>query len=189
MSVIPAPAESIAYVAIPGYPGYRIGNDASVWSCWRLVGLGGRQGTRSELGGDWRRLKPCRDNNGYLTVSLRRDGKRRTNKIHALMCLCFIGPRPTGMHVCHNDGCPTNNVVQNLRYGTPKENHADSIRHGTQPRGERNGSAKLADDDVREIRRIYAEGGTSQQNLAERFGVDRGLISGIVRRKRWQHID
>jgi len=54
--------------------------------------------------------------------------------------------------------------------------------------GERNGSAVLTEDNVREIRRLYAGQGWTLQSLAERFGVVKGTINFIVRRKTWRHV-
>lgn len=54
-------------------------------------------------------------------------------------------------------------------------------------RGERNGFAKLTEDIVREVRRLYAEGIT-QTEIERRLGVDQTNVSLIVRRKRWAHV-
>ena len=51
--------------------------------------------------------------------------------------------------------------------------------------GNRYSIAKLTDDQVLEIRRLYASGSYSQQDLADQFHVDRSNIGYIVRRKRW----
>lgn len=45
--------------------------------------------------------------------------------------LAFVGPCPDGMEVCHNDGNPENNRVENLRYGTRSDNMRDKRKHGT----------------------------------------------------------
>lgn len=68
--------------------------------------------------------------NGYTAVSLYRRGRRRVASVHALVCEAFIGPRPDGHEVRHLDGDPSNNVLANLTYGTPRENALDTIRHG-----------------------------------------------------------
>jgi DNA-binding XRE family transcriptional regulator len=47
--------------------------------------------------------------------------------------------------------------------------------------------AKLDDDKVREIRRLYSEGRT-QVALAEQFDVWQTTISQIVRGKTWTHV-
>ncbi len=55
-------------------------------------------------------------------------------------------------------------------------------------RGERHVNAKLTEDDVREIRRLYAAGIAKQQGLAERFGVSQVKVSQILLRKSWRHV-
>jgi hypothetical protein len=47
--------------------------------------------------------------------------------------------------------------------------------------------AKLDEEKVRLIRRLYA-GGVLQQELADRFGVVNQLISAVVNRKVWAHV-
>lgn len=49
--------------------------------------------------------------------------------------------------------------------------------------------AKLTDDAVLEIRRLYAAGKASQQHLARHFGVSQTTISKIVRRAAWRRLN
>lgn len=49
-------------------------------------------------------------------------------------------------------------------------------------------SAKITPDDVRNIRRRYADGET-QTAIAKDFELASGTISNIVNRKRWAHVD
>lgn len=55
------------------------------------------------------------------------------------------------------------------------------------PRGERVASARLTDDQVREIRQRYAAG-EQQQHIAPDYGVNRATISYIVLGKTWKHL-
>ena len=68
---------------------------------------------------------------GYPLVSLYTQGKNQSHYVHSLVAEAFIGTRPSGTEVCHNDGDPTNNHVDNLRYGTSSDNELDKVRHGT----------------------------------------------------------
>ena len=54
--------------------------------------------------------------------------------------------------------------------------------------GENHHFASVTNDQVREIRWLYAEGGITHQQLAERFSVSRATVSRIVRRNTWQHV-
>ena len=69
--------------------------------------------------------------NGYPRVNLSHQGEDKTRTVHSLVAEAFIGARSEGMEVCHNDGDPTNNHLDNLRYGTPSDNTLDKVRHGT----------------------------------------------------------
>ena len=85
------------------------------------------------------RVRRCRgkvlrthlDRYGYEVVGLCNQGRQKTRTVHSLVAESFIGARPEGMEVCHNDGNPANNHVANLRYGTPSDNALDKVRHGT----------------------------------------------------------
>lgn len=67
-------------------------------------------------------LKPFRSGRtGHLKVDLR--GHRKA--VHQLVAAAFIGPRPPGTEVCHNDNNPANNAVENLRYDTRSANVLD----------------------------------------------------------------
>jgi hypothetical protein len=65
---------------------------------------------------------------GYMGVSLCKEGKPKTFRVHVLAALTFLGERPEGYHVGHLDGNPTNNRASNLRYLTVKENIQQSYK-------------------------------------------------------------
>jgi hypothetical protein len=54
--------------------------------------------------------------------------------------------------------------------------------------GEACSTHKLTNEQVLEIRDLYAKGGSTQQVLGVRFGVSQVLIGLIVNRKAWKHI-
>ena len=102
------------------------------------------------------------------------------------MCRLVHGEPPTpkhhAAHSCGNGhvGCMN---PKHLRWATPKENSADQKLHGTQQRGERYGLAKLSDANAALILSLKGSG-TTQQSLADRFGVHQSTISDIWRGKR-----
>ena len=67
----------------------------------------------------------------YLVVGLA-DGKGNyfQRNVHRLVGEAFFGPLPEGMVTRHLDGDPTNNNVNNLKYGTQAENNRDTVDHG-----------------------------------------------------------
>ncbi|MGC5028163.1 NUMOD4 motif-containing HNH endonuclease [Tsukamurella sp. DT100] len=76
-------------------------------------------------------LRGTPSDSGHLLVDLCDGGRRWNAKVHVLVAAAFYGPRPEGMETRHLDGDPTNNRVENLRYGTRSENHLDRVLHGT----------------------------------------------------------
>lgn len=67
---------------------------------------------------------------GYRLLTLCAGGKRTNRPVHQLVVLAFIGPRPEGMEVRHLNGIRSDNRLENLMYGTKKENMADRALHG-----------------------------------------------------------
>lgn len=65
--------------------------------------------------------------------------------------------------------------------------HWQRYAHDTEKRA--SVSASLTPDDVREIRRIYAETDISFAELGRRYGVGRWTVEKVVRRKTWKHVD
>ena len=111
------------------------------------------------------------------------NNKQKIVKPHRLVLEAFVGKCPDGMECCHNDGNSFNNHLNNLRWDTPKNNHADKVKHGTTNRGERCGTAKLTLEQVNSIRKDNR----LQRVIAEEYGVRQSLISRIKNGVRWQH--
>jgi hypothetical protein len=119
---IPAP---VVYKDIPGFPGYRVGDDGSVWTSKFKGGNDRAAGKR----GPWRLLKVHHNRAGYCLVNLDRDGRNHTRPIHRLVLELFVGPRPEGMEACHYpDADKNNNRLENLRWDTHGENAKDAYR-------------------------------------------------------------
>lgn len=91
--------------------------------------------------------------------------------VHQLVMKTFVGEPPEGMEVLHENGDPTDNRLENLRYGTRTENILDVFRQGKAWR-------KLSVDDVQAIRfGFYC--GISGVELSKMFGVSQSIISAI----------
>lgn len=169
----------VAYRDIAGFSGYRVGCDGSVWSRWTYNGHQARR-----LGTEWRPMKPQPDGDGYLALSLYRDGRPHRRKVHLLALEAFVGARPDGMEGCHNDGVLTNCSSSNLRWDTPSANQRDRVAHGTDSRGTRNGNARLSEESVRAIRAALAAGAT-KKSLAVAHGVAASTIRAIANGRIW----
>lgn len=95
---------------IPGFPGYEVSDMGRV---------------RSFKWNDVRILRPATNPKGYLGVLLSNQNKKSFLRIHQLVMLAFVGPRPAGLEVCHGPGGQANNRLENLRYDTNLANLAE----------------------------------------------------------------
>jgi hypothetical protein len=174
----------VIYKDIPDFPGYRIGNDGSVWSAWvRAVGSGTRH--QYVIGAIWRLLQPKPQKSGHIRVKLT---GRRMFLVHRLVLELFVGPCPPGMECCHNDGNPGNNRVDNLRWGTRQSNADDRIVHGTNRHGEQHYAARLTAADVIRMRADHARGAARICDLAARHRIAAAHVSAVIYRKKWKHV-
>lgn len=113
---------------------------------------------------------------GYLT----RNG--RNEYVHRIVCQQHHGKAPSPKHeVAHQCGNHSCVNYRHLRWATHVENEGDKLRHGTTPRGEKHGAAKLTKKDVLTIR------ASSENNtrLAATYGVHPSYVSLIRNGKRW----
>jgi len=102
------------------------------------------------------------------------------------------GPIPAGLCVLHK--CDVRPCVNpdHLFLGTKGDNSRDKVqkgrhRFGVCESGERHPRAKLTNNDVLVMRHQYAEGMRICE-LVRIYGVNRGLISGVVHGHRWTHV-
>ncbi|AVO25677.1 HNH endonuclease [Mycobacterium phage McGuire] len=164
---------------IPGFPDYEVSNRGRVRS-WKNSRHGRSKTPKPRT--------PQRHPQGYLRVALSNHSagmRQSTNNIHKLVLLAFVGPRPEGMEVRHLNGDPSDNRLENLAYGTKKENGADRVRHGTQIRGEQYPHSKLSYLKAKAIRTLYASEGFSYSDLSEVFGVDPRTIRRTISGEYW----
>jgi hypothetical protein len=126
------------------------------------------------------------NSSGYGQVRLK--GKMMNAHRAALIMHCGKPPSE-GMHaahaplICHNRRCVN---PRHLRWATPSSNMLDRNIDGTAffAVGERQGSSKLTEQDVSDIRASRQP----QKELAEIYGVSKQQISKIIRRERWAHV-
>lgn len=180
---------TVAYRNIVGALGYRVGSDGSIWCCLKQTGGrgAGRRGWQPE--GPWRRLTPYVDQHGYERIMISRLG-RKAWLVHHLVLSTFIGSCPRGKQCRHLDGDRRNNRIDNLAWGTAKENGEDRVRHGTatQRECEQNHRAKLDESLVREIRHRSRDG-ESNVAIAAALGVTRQAVYMVVSGRSWKCVE
>jgi len=67
--------------------------------------------------------------NGRPMVHLCENGTKTGRQVGPLVLEAFVGQKPPGQQCCHWDDDPTNNRLENLRWGTPIQNAADRLRN------------------------------------------------------------
>ena len=156
---------------IPGYEGkYQASNQGRIRSLDRRVGTPGKVGFKTMKG---RILRPGPvKKTGHLYVVLGHGAPG--TPVHTLIALTFIGPRPAGADICHNDGDPTNNRLDNLRYDTRTNNILDVYRGGGRWR-------KLSLDDMKAI--LEEPKTASCKALADKYGVSSTTINRVRLRR------
>lgn len=157
---------------IPGYEGrYQASSLGRIKSIRRLV-----RGTNHYTGKDFLRIVPerilrpgryCKA--GHVSVVLGRG--TAGIPVHQLIMLTFVGEAPDGMEILHNNGDPTDNQLENLRYDSRTENILDVYRQGGRWR-------KLDIEDVYAIRfSLFC--GMRGSDLAREYRVSPQTISNI----------
>ncbi len=116
---------------------------------------------------------------------------------HRVAYLLFYGSIPKGMCVLHRcDNAPCCNPTH-LFLGTKGDNNRDRARKGRSthvypnkpaPKGELNPFAKLNDDAVREIRRLYNEGNMKSKDIALMFNINRHTVVKVAKKEVWKHV-
>ncbi|MFE2998000.1 HNH endonuclease signature motif containing protein [Nocardia sp. NPDC059246] len=97
------------------------------------------------------------------------------------------GPIPSGLVVRHKCDTPACVNPNHHELGTPADNSRDAVvRHRTAS-GSKNGSSKLTEVKVRQIKAEISAGDT-QQVIAHRHGVTAGCVSHIATGRTWGHV-
>jgi hypothetical protein len=127
----------------------------------------------------------CHDGCGYGMILVR--GTRL--KTHRYSWMLHNGEIPEGMHVCHTCDNPKCVNPAHLFLGTHLDNMRDMISKGRLVAlpGEKNGRAKLTQDDIREIRiMLNSSIKFKKKDIAKQYGITREHLWCIERHKSWK---
>lgn len=116
--------DKILHDNIPGYSGYHISKRGRIYSRWDVNGKG-------ILNKRYHLKQPHLNKKGRYIIGLSQPGLGTTKwLVHRLVALVYL-PNPEGLpYVCHKDNVPTNNSVNNLYWGTQKDNMSQASKEG-----------------------------------------------------------
>lgn len=136
-----------------------------------------------KYGGNYRILKQNKDRKyGYKYVTLMKDKKAVTKKIHRLVAEAFI-PKPDGKKIInHKDGNKSNNRCDNLEWVTHSENTNHSYANGLQPVGENHAQAKFSDAEISKVFELRKQGLT-QVEIGKSLGMSQSHVSAVLRKR------
>lgn len=161
------------YDNIPGFPGYYISKRGNLWSHRK---------------GSWRKLKPHLNKlwGRYQCLLTNNQGKKVLCKISRLVAMAWIPNLDNKSVVMHLDDNPLNNHVDNLRWGTQKQNMEDARKNG-KLRGSscKASRAKLSKKDLILIFKLKAKG-LYYKDIAKRLGVSVGTIGRVINKKSYR---
>lgn len=152
---------------IKGYEDlYLIFEDGKIWSLPRKRKQGGV--TKGRF------LKQHLTQNGYAFVTLFKDGKKSSKRIHCLVAENFISKRPKGLVIHHIDNNKLNNKASNLEYVSKQKNTQEYYK----TIGKSNGYIRLE-----EIPNIIdrVNKGEKCKDIADEFNVTRNDIAVLCK--------
>jgi hypothetical protein len=110
---------------------------------------------------------------GYLRVGLTKHGVTNFYFIHQLVLLMFVGPCPEGMECRHfPDRDKANNNLENIQWGTKRQNTNDRVTQGVHLFGELHGGSKLTTSKVKKIRSLRKNEKLTVKEIKERLKLN-----------------
>lgn len=180
-------------MVVPGFPCYAVSKDGeSLYSC-RLYG------SKLRRLGPWWKMKPkfssCIEKKRPYFDLFVEVGKPERFFLHQLVMMTFVGPCPAGLECCHENDDPMDNRLENLYYGTKRDNMEDAIRNGLLSVGEDSTAAKLTNAQVLACREewdsqefTYQEKRVFLTKWSDALKVRKHYIRRLVKREIWKRI-
>lgn len=154
---------------IPGYEGlYQVSNIGRIRSLDRLVmKWNGMRIVHSQI------ISQIRSGNGYMSVTLSRDGKKHQVTVHRLVAISFLDNPNNLPTINHKNGIRDDNRVDNLEWCSYSENN----KHAFRVLGRNNSHAVPV--------RCIETGDvfSSMTDAAQAFGITTTSVSGVANGK------
>ena len=132
-----------------------------------------------------RKMLAQKNNNGYLSIDLCKNGNIKKYSLHRIIALAFLDNIENKEQVNHINGNKHDNRIENLEWSTRSENQKHSIETGLRSaKGEKNSQSKLTEI---QVLNIFNDKRTYNQ-ISKDFNISIGTISDIKRGHTWNHI-
>jgi hypothetical protein len=126
---------------------------------------------------------------GYGTMTINGKSRLVTRLVYSLI----NGSIPDGKQVLHDCDNPCCCNPEHLHLGTRFDNMRECYERGRSKikpvhlKGEKNGCAKLTEEDVIKIRNLVSQG-ERQHAVASLFSISQAQVSNIVQGRKWAHV-
>lgn len=175
--------DSLEWKSYKDFIGYRVNRYGRIQSLWIKKSLGYKKGFKTELGDEWKEMCPSKNDEGYYQIRFINGNKKRSIKLHILILELFGPNKPNNkMYALHKNDDKNNNSLDNLYWGSRRDNEIDKITNGIDRH------TKLKIDDINSIRKRYNDG-ESQYSIAETLNVNQSSISRIITKLRWAFVE
>ena len=126
----------------------------------------------------------CGDKWGHQYVTIGVDNKALKIGVHRMVLLAFVGEPPSGCEGCHNNGDPSDNRPENLRWDTHFNNNQDRKNAGHYASGKNHPMAKLTPDQVIAIRTRAV----TKKEAMWKYGISNSQHHRIMKGESWSHL-
>lgn len=171
---------------VVGFPGYEVSNRGRVRTYWERIATSYEWSyTLSSQAVGY--LRGGLDKDGYVRVTLSKQGRIYRRGVHQLALRAFEGDHPQRNIPNHLNNVKDDNRLDNLKWSTVAENtlHANEI--GAGQRGESHHRARLTGVDVLRIR-ATVHSRSDKLKAAQEYKCTVENIQRIVTRMSWRYI-
>jgi len=146
-------------------------------------GMRGKRGRKGQL------LKGGLGGRGYLHVTLRKAGIKKTVNIHCLVIKAFLPKKYKELEANHKNGIKTDNRLENLEWVTKSENQHHALKMGLKKilKGDACSWVKLNEMQIHVIKHLFKINPLlTCRQIARFFNVSSSLIQQIKCGKIWK---